>query len=76
MRIFLNVKFIVGAACLAIVLFVAAFGEFITPHGALDQDLLNSLQPPASTPIIITSAPITSAATSSRAWSRARACRC
>ena len=46
MRTFLNAKFIVGAVCLGLVLFIAAFGDFITPHAALDQDLLNSLQPP------------------------------
>ena len=43
---FLNVKFIIGATCLAIILVLAVFGGFLTPHDSVEQDLLNSLQPP------------------------------
>ena len=76
-RKFLNAKFIIGAACLADRSGLAAFGNFITPHDALDQDLLSSLQPPRhSTPSTTISAPTISAAISWRAWCRARAYRC
>ena len=43
---FLKPKFVVGATCLGIVIAIAAFGNFLTPHEANEQSLLNSLQPP------------------------------
>lgn len=43
---YLNAKFIIGAVCIIIVVVLAAFGNFITPHGPQEQDLLSSLQPP------------------------------
>lgn len=43
---FLKPKFIVGATCLSLVVFLAAFGNLLTPHDANEQSLMNSLQPP------------------------------
>ena len=43
---FLKPKFIVGATCLGVIIAIAAFGNFLTPHEANEQSLLNSLQPP------------------------------
>ena len=43
---FLKPKFIVGATCLGVIIAIAAFGNFLTPHEANVQSLLNSLQPP------------------------------
>lgn len=46
MRKCLNAKFIIGAFCMTLVIILAVFGNFITPHGPQEQDLLSSLQPP------------------------------
>jgi hypothetical protein len=75
MRRFINAKFIIGALCLALILGIAALGNFITPHDPLDQDLLSSLQPPRIWTLELRSisAPTISAATSLPAWCRARA---
>jgi peptide/nickel transport system permease protein len=44
---FLNLKFIVGALCIFIICDLAIFGGLVTPHDSAEQDLMNSLQPPA-----------------------------
>jgi peptide/nickel transport system permease protein len=46
MRIRTNYKLIIGAACLVLIVALAAFGGFFARHGPLDQDLMASLQPP------------------------------
>ncbi len=45
-RDFLRPKFLVGAACVGLVVALALFGDFLTPHDANDQSLLDALQPP------------------------------
>ncbi|WP_318387131.1 ABC transporter permease [Microbacterium maritypicum] len=42
----LDLKFIVGVLCLGSVVFLAAFGNLLSPHDAGDQNLLMALEPP------------------------------
>jgi peptide/nickel transport system permease protein len=41
-----RLQFSLGAACLASIVFLAAFGALISPHDANQQNLLDALQPP------------------------------
>ena len=45
---FLDIKFIIGAALVGTVLFVAAFGYMLTPHTPERQNLMFALEPPLS----------------------------
>lgn len=44
---FKNFKFVLGSVCLLAVIFLALFGQMLTPHSPNQQDLFNSLQPPS-----------------------------
>lgn len=43
---FVELKFLVGLACLSTTLLLSAFGGFLTPHSPNHQDLLYALEPP------------------------------
>lgn len=46
---FLDLKFIAGAVCLGIILFLALFGGVLGGHDANEQNLMYALEPPLST---------------------------
>jgi peptide/nickel transport system permease protein len=45
-RRFLNFKFLLGIACIGLILALAAFGGIVSSHDPSEQDLMSTLQPP------------------------------
>jgi peptide/nickel transport system permease protein len=45
---FWDLKFIIGALCIGVIMLMAVGGGFLSPHDPVDQDLLSSQLPPGS----------------------------